>query len=234
MSESTSPNRGLGSMNGWWAASGLLILLVIIGVVAVLIWGPSDSAPAAPPSASAPTSAPAGQDPAPQDKDQKVLTAAPSSDWDLLYGLALPTAAGVGPSAKDGTLWSGWAHTATGALMAAAYLVAATDSPDALTVMKQHAIDGPAARAYINQLSITPKTIDPTTTPALGGFRFRSYTPESARVEFVYVANNFAASLPVNLTWEGGDWKIDFEVGGEPTVTRLAGTAGFIPWSAAA
>jgi len=233
MSDQTnSPEpRGLTAMNGWWAASGFVILLVILGVVAVLIWGGNDPAPASKPGATS-TSAPSGES-APSG-DQAALTSAPETTWDSFHGIALPVSATAGPSTQDGPLWSGYTHTATGALMAATYLIGGTDGPEAATVMKTHSVDGPAARAYIAEVTASPKVAEPGTTPAIGGFRFVSYTPKAAKVELLLLAApNITMSIPVDVVWQDGDWKIDFEQsGGQPHAATIGGTSGFILWSA--
>ncbi|WP_298461183.1 hypothetical protein [uncultured Cellulomonas sp.] len=225
---------GLVSMNGWWAASGLFILLVIVGVAVVLLGGPDPQPSTAAPTPPTPSSAPSTSA-QPEEPADAPLTAAPETEWDLFYDVALPTSPTAGPSNQDGRLWSGWAHSPEGALAAAAYLVFATDAPEAATVVEGQAVPGTQAQAYLNQLSLTPPS-EPTpgTTPAIGGFRFVDYSDTAARIELLLVANDSAASIPVDLAWQDGDWKIDLETsGGIPRVTRIDGTSGFIPWSAA-
>jgi hypothetical protein len=237
MSDQTnSPEpRGLTAMNGWWAASGFVILLVILGVVAVLIWGGNDPAPTSQPAATS-TSAPSkdGEESVPTN-DQEALSSAPkTTTWQSFHGLiTLPVSASAGPSTQDGPLWSGWSRTATGALMAATYLVAGTDGPEAATVMKTHSIDGPAAQAYIAKVTASPKVSEPGTTPVIGGFRFVTYTPDAAKVELLLLGPDVALSMPVDLVWQDGDWKIDFEPAGEqPRAVEIGGTSGFVLWSA--
>lgn len=230
-SESTTP-RGLTAMNGWWAASGLIILLVVIGLIAVLIWGDSPSAehnsgPTPGPTSTSPAT------PAPDNGTQSALTTAPIAAWAFYYDLQLPVSRTDGPRQRDQGLWSGYTRTPAGALLAAAYLVTATDGPDAATIMRRQSVPGPAASAYLQQVIATPKGVEPGTSPAIGGFRFISYSPAAASVELLLVAPGFNAALPVDVKWQDEDWKIDFErTGGQPEVSRVTGTSGFVPWGA--
>jgi hypothetical protein len=238
MSDQSNPEpRGLAAMNGWWAASGFIILLVVLGVGYVLIWGgpTATPAPAAPGTASTGTTAPSGNSGAAAlTEDQQALSNAPKTTWALFHNLALPVSATAGPSAQKGPLWSGYTHTATGALLAATYLAYSTDGPDAVSVLKSQAVDGPIARAYIAQFTATPRANMPSGVPNVAGFRFVSYTPTAARIELLLLAStNDSYSSPVDLTWQDGDWKINLESAGSvPQIVKIDGPAGFIPWSA--
>lgn len=238
MSDQNSPEpRGLMALNGWWAASGFVILLVILGVVYILVWGTgNDPEPAAQPGATSSSSTPSTDTDEPPTDDQEPLTAAPeATTWESFHGVInLPVSASAGPSTQDGPIWSGWSRTATGALMAATYLAAGSDGPEAATVMETHSIDGPAARAYIAKVTAAPpRDIKPGTTAAVGGFRFVTYSPDAAKVELLMVGPGVSFSLPVDLTWQDGDWRINFEpAGGKPIITEIGGPSGFIPWSA--
>ena len=226
---------GLASMNAWWAASGLLILLVVVGVVVVIFGGrdpePSTAAPAPPVT----TAAPAQPSPTDPEAGETPLMQAPDTEWDLLYDIAVPTSPTDGPALQDGRIWSGWERSPDGALMAASYLAVMVGAPEAAAVIERQAVPGTQAQAYLNQLSVAPPSKPtPGLTPTIAGFRFVDYSDDAARVELLLVASDFAASIPVDVAWHDGDWKIDLEAsGGAPRVTRLDGTSGFIPWSAA-
>jgi hypothetical protein len=231
MSEAQPTGGGLTSMNGWWAASGLLIVLVVVGVVVVIFTG-GDHTPSTAPPTTAPTTV-QSRVPDTTGNDEPLMSA-PPTEWELFYDIALPTSPTAGPAVQEGRLWSGYEHSPEGALMAAAYLLVATDTPEASTVVERQMVKGPAAQAYVNQLSVSPpQTPVPGTTPAFGGFRFVTYTASDARVEFVALADGHAATIPVDVTWQDGDWKINLETsGGQPVLTRANSAAGFIPWSA--
>lgn len=226
---------GLTAMNGYWAASALFIVFVIVGVVVVILTGGPDPATAPAPMPTTTSGVPTAPATADADADAEQLMSAPPTEWQLFYDVALPTSPTAGPAVQDGRLWSGYERTPEGALMAAAYLLAATDAPEAATVMERQVVAGPAATAYENELSVSPpQPPTPGMTPVLAGFRFANYSDDEARVEFVFTAQEAAASIPVALTWQDGDWKMNFEqTGGQPALTPIQSTAGFVLWSPA-
>lgn len=236
--QSNHEPHGLAAMNGWWVGAGFFILLVIFGVAYVIIWGGPTAAPspaAAPGTASTSTAAPTGDSgTAAPSGDQQALTAAPEAKWALFHSLPLPVSATAGPHTQQGPLWSGYAHTATGALLAASYLAYGADGPEAVSVLKTQAVDGPIARAYITKFTASPIASVPPGVPTVAGFRFVSYTPNAARIELLLLgAPNISYSMPVDVTWQDRDWRINLETAaGLPQTMKIDGPAGFIPWSA--
>jgi hypothetical protein len=243
-----SEPHGLTAMNGWWAASGLLILLVVFGVVAVIIWGGNGQTQAAAPALPAPSnSAAAGGG---VTVDQMIPTTAPSGvTWDLYRGVALPISAVDGPSRRAGGIWSGYAQTPTGALLAASYLAYATTGPDAVAVLAQRTIPSPAQAAALVTAEATPyPAFNPGDTGAISGFSFAdvpqslsatavpqlpSYSREAATIQVAGSGVGINMYSTVALRWVDGDWKLDLRAGFPIPGKGVPSLTGFVPWGAA-
>jgi hypothetical protein len=227
-------------MNGWWAASGLLILFVVLGVGAVIIWGGNGQTQVAAPALPAPTNSASG---GMLTEDQTIPTTAPRGvTWDLYRGVAMPISAGAGPTSRVKGIWSGYAHTPTGALLAAAYLAYATQGPDAATVLSRRTVVGPAQEAALAETEATPPAaFSVSDTGAISGFRFAtsdvpqppSYSPETATIQVAGSGVGINMYGTVTLRWVDGDWKLDLSAGFPIPGQGVPSLTGFVPWGAA-
>ncbi|MBY8862040.1 hypothetical protein K7711_36575 [Nocardia sp. CA2R105] len=129
----------------------------------------------------------------------------------VFQGITLPVA-DQGPRSDDGTLATGFDHSAVGAALAAIHatvrMSVATD--DQFAAVGQHMLaPGPGRDAWAlarAQISITgPAAI----APELAGYCVRTYTPERATIA-IYTREP-DASLTCNtaiVMWQNGDWKL--------------------------
>jgi hypothetical protein len=145
--------------------------------------------------------------------------------WVSVAGVALPVSETAGPHRHEHGLASGFAHTPTGALLAAAHLLVNTTpqvgsdvfGPTLQTqVVGQHA---PAMRAAVaadyRALAGESAGGGPvgSLSAALAGVRMSAYAGNAATVDLLTVAVDstgtarFAASL-VDMAWTGSDWAL--------------------------
>jgi hypothetical protein len=231
-------------MNGWWAASGFLILLVVLGVAYVLIWGDNSPTAAVAPSPTAPgASTVTTPHESVPDSGQRALTAAPGDvTWEVYQGLSAPVSARSGPTSRTDGVWSGYAHNPTGALLAAAYFSYAANGPDAPAVLSRRTVQGPKQKAALAQATATPRAaFEPGVAPAIAGFLFRgTYSAESVTIWIGVRSQDITPYVVVPLRWVDGDWQLDLSSVDSTPVNALPGTPaaslpglGFVSWGAA-
>jgi hypothetical protein len=254
----TDPDRGREPRR--WAVVAIAVLVVVAIVVAVAIAvgghhshkaagtaGPSSTA-AAPttsatlvtPSATAttPTPAPATSSAAPSAPPVTTVPTAPPPNvtWNLFQGVALPSSSTDGPTKNSGPVYAGYSHTPTGALLAAAQLVRRyllTPGTGWRQVVDQQVLPGPGRDEYIAARASTNVSGGADQFGQTAGFKFVTYSPEVAVVQFI---NKFAADYEVTtdtVEWSGGDWKLQLQPDGgdSPSAQQVANLAGYIPWS---
>ena len=243
---------------GWWAAAGLMAV-VIVALVGVLIVigtrdttpvaaGPAPAAPSAlpaPPGAStgSATTAPSGDNRpagcATTATDQTIPGDTPKSiTWALIAGFAVPQSSTAGPMLHSpaGVSYC-YARTPVGVVLAVSNLGRAVGNAAALQddSLKYSIVPGPLA----DQLAAKPAvTSDPAALAGMqyAGFRIISYTPDSASVA---IALSSAAKpgtflvVTAAMEWNQGDWRVVVQPG--PTVlataTSTTSLASFVPWS---
>jgi hypothetical protein len=220
------------------ASAGFLVLIVIcLGIVLVATRGSgSDHAPGGATGTTSP-----GSGPRPDDGDQTIPTAAPPGvSWTFFHGVALPQSKTFGPARVDGDVTAGYAHSPTGALLAAVNISTRCGfSVDWRDVLREQTVPGPGQEAWVairTQSPINPD--DPTPSNSYGqvaGFHFVNYSPEIATIELItQFANLGGAKQMSTLTvrWNGQDWLLELQPNGAPSPTATAVTEydQFIPW----
>ncbi len=80
---------------------------------------------------------------------------------------------------------------------------------------------------------MTTTEVAPGTYGQIAGFRFVTYTPDVAVIQFVTRFRN--GNLQVTTTtvrWLSGDWKQQLQPDGSesPTAQSVSSLAGFVPW----
>ncbi|WP_328643928.1 hypothetical protein [Streptomyces canus] len=226
----------------WFIFSALfLVVVVLLGLLVVVTAGGDDSDtgaknPGASPSAtgSAPPAA-TGDCPALKDTDTTVPTTAPQGvEWALFHTVALPSSTASGPAASDGDLRRCFAHTPTGALLAAAQI--STRSMLAANwqqVWKKQTF-GDAKEEQLKALTKQFGTA-PLPQPEAGelgqfaGFHFITYSTDVAVIDLLTRFSD--GSLRVNtasLRWNGGDWQ--YEVSANAQQRAVSSVEGFTSW----
>jgi len=240
MSQNTQPRRdtttGDKSRVSLQLAGVFLGLVVLAGLV-VALFGGQHNTPSAPPPA-----APAGPGlvtPPDAQLDQTVPTSPPTDvQWQLYQRVALPYSAIAGPRIIDGAVARGYAHTPTGALIAALQigsreLVSPGDSWH--QVVEQQVMPGPGRDRYIQLRSqvTTDGPPDPRLTQ-IAGFRFVTYTPGIAVIEIASKSNSGQLQMTTStVQWSDGDWKQVLQPDGSesPTVQSVPDLTGIVAWN---
>jgi hypothetical protein len=241
---SDSPNQG--RFSGRWfipAAIVIALLLVLVVVLVIVNQTSSSRTPVADPTSAAPTT---NTSPVP-DEDKSVcglkgyettntLSGPPSTSWKLVGSVAAPNepkGAGPGTIASDG-FRTCYAHTAKGALFAAANILAmGSDANLGAELSDKLVVPGPGRDAAMKSSS-GASTDGPRVQ--IAGYRVLDYNGDGATVDIaVTISNGDMASIPTQLRWSGGDWKVVLTDNGQPPVgsSALSNLGGYTPWSGA-
>jgi hypothetical protein len=227
---------------GFIAAGALLAMVVIAGVVVALLPSPGARPNAGPTGTGAPTT-PAtggGTAPAPTDLPTDIPTVAPAGvSWQLVGLEAVPTSASAGPYRVSGGTASGYAHTPTGALVAIAQLAvrAAPESGQGSwepTITQQFLPGADRDKLLAAIRAEGPVQADPgERLPQVSGFRYISYTPDTAVVGLVVGPTNTKYTITtLTVVWRDGDWRMVAPPGATwATLTQpLTDLSNVVPW----
>lgn len=220
-------------------AACVLVLAAVAAVVLTTGGGsqrlPSASGTARPRTAKTPTAspAPAACRTAPP---SSAIPASPPRDlaWRNIGAILVPTSKSEGPTRYAGAIWSCFAHTPTGAVLASYDILAALTSPQWKAAAEQEILPGPGQQAFIKageqQTYQAPK---PGSIAQPVGFQVVSYTPSSATISALSEdGTSQYQAIQTTVAWSGGDWKLvvtpDGSTGPDPQVVSSA--AGFVLW----
>jgi hypothetical protein len=144
--------------------------------------------------------------------DQRIPRVAPPAvSWQFETDMLIPLQQQGGPATTDQNgLRYCFAHTPTGAVLAAMVTLGQIRNPDLTEAVLQRRIaPGPGRTRALSQVrsSPTPRNSDPTAQ--FTGFKVIDYLPGRAIISVaVQIDYRNVASLPVTLLWSGGDWKL--------------------------
>ncbi|MFJ1863769.1 hypothetical protein ACIOD1_03975 [Streptomyces sp. NPDC088097] len=238
---------------GWLISAAFLLAMFLIGGF-VLLTGedttgdtgqPAPSQPTASgPPATTPSATPPGSTegrPAgcsTNDSDQNVPTQSPAdlqwkqSDTDLL-----PVSDSLGPRKFDGPLWSCYAHTPTGAVLAVHGISTHFTGPRWREVADRQMARGAGRDEFIKKRGSLPadqtKKGAPGSNGTYAGFSVLSYSATQATVMLlIQLPEKGYASGTASVVWEDGDWKLRPTLTGSllEGVASVTGTDGFIIW----
>jgi hypothetical protein len=218
-------------------AALVVVLVLIAAAVAAVVNHHGGNAPVAVPTATPTASSSSGPTaPAPALVDTAIPTAAPVTAWADYHGVLIPTSATAGPARVTGDVASGFAHSPTGALLAATQLpVRRILAADWSTVLTRSVVPGPGVAVWRSTRSQLGTEITP---PAGGwtqtaGYRFLAYNPDQAVIQFLNSASTGDFTVTVTtVSWNGGDWKLVLQPDGDdtPTTTPVTSPAGYTIW----
>jgi hypothetical protein len=170
------------------------------------------------------------------DGDTARPTAAPTDvKWRQLVTMMAPTSPSAGPLHTDATMWWCFAHTPTGAVLAAHVIPVQLSGVSWRIVAEQQIVPGKSRDSFV-----TSKAEAEETNPrenAVGrftGFSVESYTDDSATVRLL-VTNPMGGylSTSVSVRWRDGDWKVALlDDGSLYSSVKQATPNGFIMWEA--
>ncbi|MGW2725093.1 hypothetical protein [Streptomyces sp. NPDC001492] len=227
----------------WFIVSAaFLIVVVLLGLLVVFTTrdnssanGSKSPAPSASAASTPSASAAAGGCPALADTDTTVPTAAPQGvTWGLFRTVALPTSKSAGPAAADGDLTHCFAHTPTGALIAASQISIRSMLARNWQDVWQRQTYGDAKAAQLASLRKQFKS-SPLPDPAPGelgqfsGFRFVTYSADTAVIELLTRFSDGALRLNTAvLRWHDGDWQYEVSKTGQQRI--VTSSEGFAAW----
>jgi len=158
--------------------------------------------------------------------------------WQAWRTIALPYSRQAGPATVVGDVASGFAHTPTGALLAAVQAssrkVAAGETSWRLVSTAMLA-PGPGRDAWMAARARVTLAADPApgTFAQVAGFQFVSYTATDAVVQLASRnADGGFGVVALHLTWLDGDWRLVLAPDGSDATAKLRATSldGFIAW----
>jgi hypothetical protein len=220
------------------ASAAFLLLVLALAIVMVVRGGSGPTATQSP----SPSATPSQEAAAPStggcntaDTTQAVPVAAPAGvTWQVFNGAALPVSRTAGPLVIEEGVARCYAHTPVGALMAAAQISARyIFASDWRTVTERQVMPGPGRDAYLRLRGTKPG--GPAAPGGLGqfaAFRFVTYSPQAAVVQFVMrYSTGQQASTVLTVRWDG-DWKLELQPDGTPNPPPQQTTSleGFTPW----
>jgi hypothetical protein len=222
------------------AASAFLALVLLCGAVTLFrAWGDKDDPGSAAQPPAPQSSAPASN--CPSDAEQSVPTAAPPGlRWEPLGPVTLPYSSTAGPCKVTATTAAGYAHTPTGALIAAAQVTGRVS----VTTPIEVATDTIAGQVLPGQardqlLADTRRRAGrPLTAEDAGrltAFSVLSYSADTAVLSLALSNAALAGqyvTLPVTVRWVDGDWRLVAPPGGSwdssAAVTQVLD--GYVEW----
>ncbi|TFC56814.1 MULTISPECIES: hypothetical protein [Cryobacterium] len=218
----------------------VIALLAVIVLVSNLLGGKDETAPTASPLPST-TAVPVDSDPSSCGLEgyetTASLTDAPDTTWTLVGTVAAPSdPEGSGPGVTDSSGFrSCYAHTAEGALFAAANYVALGTDATMYDKMSALVAPGPGRDALIAMTEGADSGAS-SDRAQVAGFAINSFDEKAATVDLALNYNDGQmVSLPIKLVWSAGDWKIVVADDGSMPIAPAAlnGLGGYTPWSGA-
>jgi hypothetical protein len=170
---------------------------------------------------------------------ETALGTAPKSTWTLIDKMAAPAdpkTFGPGVTDEDG-FRSCFAHSPTGALYAAANMVALGSAKSQALNAKltdRLLVKGPGRDIAMKDSATMAPSTGADTTVQIRGFVVKSYTPAEADVDLAFETKNGAlAHTVLPLRWIDGDWKAKVSDDGHliNDITQVSDLSAFIAWS---
>ncbi|PZP14106.1 MAG: hypothetical protein DI611_13270 [Brachybacterium faecium] len=151
-------------------------------------------------------------------------------EWAMVAGTAAPVSERYGPYAQDGDLWTCYEHSANGALFASAYFLSASGRVEGVSGewLPEGDFRDEAIASEEEGLQDSEEL-----TVTLIGYRFQTYTEESAIIDLVVEGalpeGTANISMRVALKWDRDRWAADPENFGEQG-HAVESLDGYSPW----
>ncbi|WP_432032044.1 hypothetical protein [Streptomyces antibioticus] len=228
---------------GWQMSAGFLAVVVVVGGVVTVLSG-SDATTgrvnvAASEGPLSGTSVPKGGRPQGCRTDDGTAaepsgTAPEDVAWRPLGVTKVPVSASAGPTRIEGPLWWCYAHTPTGAVLAAHIIPSHMSGSDWRTVTEQQVVAGQGRDMFTFQRATVQDTDTPTgaEVASYAGFSVVSYEDTAAVVRLLLKSAQGYAVTTISLRWSGGDWKVRPDANGSlhSPVSAVQSTNGFTLW----
>jgi hypothetical protein len=214
-------------------SGAFLLALVLLGIVVAVIGagsGASRSAytatTAARPATPAATASPGGCA-LPAGSQTVPSTSPPQAQWGTVGAMQVPQNPAVyGPQRSDGPWETCFAHSPSGALLAAMNFYAEGTAASPRAVLERLAVDVTAADS-------TGGGLDASGPVQLAGYRYDAYSPGQARLTIVLRGpEGKLAGVVTVMRWTGADWRYVAPADGTPSAQVLSDLTGYVAWSA--
>lgn len=235
-SAGTDSAAGAGALRSpGFLIAGVVVALAIIGAVVAVLGAREQDVSSSPPASASPSGPAPGSECRPTDTAQTVPQTAPAGvTWELFANIAIPSSPTAGPLiVKDGVARC-YAHTPVGALIACQQIsVRAGFGPNWRAIVEQQMVPGPGREAFAKARAGFVPNSNPGTYMQTAGFRFVSYSPQTAVIQLVSRAPDGGLwTTTVTMVWSGGEWKLQPTADGNtaPPVQEVPSLEGFVPW----
>lgn len=218
---------------------GLIVLAAVVVILATRGGGDSASLTTPTPQTSSSSTAPSTATTSTLPSSDQTVPDKPPADvtWTLFQGVALPTSRAAGPVRIIGPVYAGYAHTPTGALLAANQIgirYVLTPGDGWRQVVQQQVLPGAGRDAFSkNRAKVTTTGMTPGAYGQLAGFRFVTYSSDVAVIQLVSRFSTGTLQLTTStVRWTNGDWRLQLQPDGgtSPTAQRIDSLSGFVPW----
>jgi len=225
-----------------WITSALVVGALVLAaiVLAVTAGNDSDTSAARLLAPAAPAAADGARCPELADRDLRVPTSAPAdTTWSLYRTVAMPYSGTAGPAVVEGDVARCYAHTPTGALIAAQQLSTRLwFAPDWGAVLDHGVQPGIGRDGFRRDRAVLAAARGPMPVPRpgkaaqLAGFRIASADPQTAVVQLVRRYGTVHRVVTIDMVWHDGDWRLHMQPSGlfsrdSPPVRDLRG---FVVW----
>lgn len=240
---------------GWISSAGFLVFLVVMSLVALSSGNTTDTSSrkagiaaasreilsglSGPLSPGDPQETRDGRGDRPEncrtdDRDTSRPTTTPADlRWRQLVGRMVPTSRSAGPLHTDESIWWCFAHTPTGAVLAAHVIPVQLGGTAWRTAAEQQIVPGePRDKFVISKAEAGTTDLEQSLIGRFMGFSLKSYSGESATVRLL-LTNPIGGylSTSVSMRWRDGDWKVaPLDDGSLYTRMRQAKPSGFSAW----
>ncbi|WP_017972368.1 hypothetical protein [Actinopolyspora halophila] len=237
-SEDTDSSSSPLTRPGFLFGSGFVVLIVVLLIVVLATTGGDTNQRASPPGgASSAPSTPGSTTSRPRPAGPTTVPdSAPDTQWRLYHTVALPHVDGAGPRQAGASTATGYAHTPTGALVAAVQIpIRRMLAPDWQAVLSEQIVPGRGRKAWRQARSQAAETlqVEPGQLGQIAGFQFVTYTPDSAVIQLVSRFPDSTLQVSTHtVRWRDGDWKLVLHQNGaaSPTTQTVDSLVGYTRW----
>jgi hypothetical protein len=160
---------------------------------------------------------------------QSVPSTSPPSgtSWQQVGSMSTPQApTTLGPQRTSGVFNTCFAHSPSGALLAAFNLWAEGTAASPSEVFQKLAIGAPKDLGNSDRL-------DSNGPVQFAAYKYGSYSSSKANLIIVIKGQSGGLEgIGTTMAWTGTDWRYVFPVNGVPPISRLSDLTGYVPWSA--
>lgn len=259
----SDPSGPYWKQRGWQVSAAFLGVVVLLsGIVALTDDQDTAGDRASAPAPKGPLSgSPAMKDGRPDgcrtdDSGGDVMPTAPPDDvdWHTLDIARVPVSASAGPTLTQGPVWWCFAHTPTGAALAAHIIPSQMSGSDWRAIAREQVVAGRSRDLFVFKRSTVRDDSPGDSTSTSGqdtgsgsrpsggagsssvasyaGFSVPAYSGAAATVELLLKTAQGYATTSVALRWSGGDWKVQPSDNGalHTPVKAVQGTNGHLLW----